>query len=215
MGSTADESFSLLQYFQLGGVFMWPLLVFSIFTVTIVIERAICLFYNRLRVDDIEEKAAAAIAEGEDAEAVLTPLCRRCPGARVLLAIVRRRSLSETRMEKAAETEALSQIGLLENRLGFLPALGSIAPLTGFLGTVSGMIGAFRSIAQATEVNAQLVANGIYEALITTVFGLVIAIIALTAHSLLSLRVDRFASDVESSASHLIAGILESRQGDR
>jgi len=72
------------------------------------------------------------------------------------------------------------------------------------LGTVSGMIGAFRSIAEATEVNAQIVANGIYEALITTVFGLIIAIIAMIFHSIFSHIVDKFSSDVEQTCSELI-----------
>jgi biopolymer transport protein ExbB len=67
------------------------------------------------------------------------------------------------------------------------------------------MIGAFKSIAEATEVNAQIVANGIYEALITTVFGLIIAIIAMIAHSILSHIVDKFAARVEGVCSDLLA----------
>ncbi|MDR2509130.1 MAG: MotA/TolQ/ExbB proton channel family protein, partial [Spirochaetaceae bacterium] len=96
-------------------------------------------------------------------------------------------------------------INTLENGFDFLTALGSLAPLTGFLGTVSGMIGAFKSIAEATDVNAQIVANGIYEALITTVFGLIIAIIAMIASSLLSHAVDRFSSNIETTCSEIIA----------
>ncbi|MDR2135973.1 MAG: MotA/TolQ/ExbB proton channel family protein [Treponema sp.] len=112
--------------------------------------------------------------------------------------------MGEERMERAAETQALSCVSSLENGLSFLTALGSISPLTGFLGTVSGMIGAFRSISQAAEVNAQIVANGLYEALITTEFGLVIAIIAMVAHSVFSHIVDRFSADVEQICSGLI-----------
>jgi biopolymer transport protein ExbB len=129
-------------------------------------------------------------------------------GARVLLALVNRSNLSEHRIEKAVETEALTCINSLENGFNFLIALGSLSPLTGFLGTVSGMIGAFRSIAEATEVNAQIVANGIYEALITTVFGLIIAIIAMIAHSLFSHVVDKFAAEVEKASSELITELV-------
>ncbi|WP_461248291.1 MotA/TolQ/ExbB proton channel family protein, partial [Treponema sp. R6D11] len=100
-------------------------------------------------------------------------------------------------------------INSLENGFNFLTALGSISPLTGFLGTVSGMIGAFRSIAEATEVNAQIVANGIYEALITTVFGLVIAIIAMVSHSIFTHLVDKFTSNMESICSDLIIQFAE------
>jgi biopolymer transport protein ExbB len=203
-GST---TFTILEYFVLGGVFMWPLLFFSVATIAITLERAIFIFYHNLRLDDLEQKTEEYIYDGdtEGARAYLSGLTKRRMGARVLLALVNRSNLSERQMEKAAETEALSCINSLENGFNFLTALGSLSPLTGFLGTVSGMIGAFRSIAEAADVNAQIVANGIYEALITTVFGLVIAIIAMIAHSLFSHVVDRFAVDVEKSCSNLIA----------
>jgi biopolymer transport protein ExbB len=76
------------------------------------------------------------------------------------------------------------------------------------------MIGAFKSIAEATEVNAQIVANGIYEALITTVFGLVIAIIAMVAHSLFTNTVDKFAADVEKTCSDLITELAAANAGE-
>jgi biopolymer transport protein ExbB len=71
------------------------------------------------------------------------------------------------------------------------------------------MIGAFRSIAEAAEVNAQIVANGIYEALITTVFGLIIAIAAMSAHYLLSSVVDRFSVRTEKVCSVLITALVK------
>jgi biopolymer transport protein ExbB len=134
-------------------------------------------------------------------------------GARIFLAMIKRSSsgqtFSEHHVERAAETEAVKCINSLENGFSFLTALGSISPLTGFLGTVSGMIGAFRSIAEATEVNAQIVANGIYEALITTVFGLVIAIIAMIFHSIFRHIVDKFTARVEGSCSELIDCLVQ------
>ena len=98
----------------------------------------------------------------------------------------------------------------MESGFNYLTALSSIAPLTGFLGTVSGMIGAFRSIAEATDVNAQLVANGIYEALITTVFGLIIAIAALVAYNLLIQKVDTFAAETAKAINDLVPELIES-----
>jgi biopolymer transport protein ExbB len=204
--SGGSTGFTILEYFVLGGFFMWPLLFFSVATIAIALERGIYIFYHNLRLDDLEQKTGEYIRAGdvEGARAYLSGLTKRRMGARVLLALVNRSRLSERHMEKAAETEALSCINSLENGFNFLTALGSLSPLTGFLGTVSGMIGAFRSIAEATDVNAQIVANGIYEALITTVFGLVIAIIAMIAHSLFSHVVDKFAVNVEKSCSSLI-----------
>jgi biopolymer transport protein ExbB len=206
-------SFSILELFKMGGIFMWPLLFFSVATIAISLERTIYIFYHNLRLDDLEEKTTEYIhaKDMEGARQYLSGLTKRRMGARILLALVKRPDLPEHRIEKAVETEALTCINSLENGFNFLVALGSISPLTGFLGTVSGMIGAFKSIAEATEVNAQIVANGIYEALITTVFGLIIAIIAMIAHSLFSHVVDKFAADVEKSCSDLITRLITER----
>jgi biopolymer transport protein ExbB len=208
--NSATASFSLLELFLLGGIFMWPLLFFSIAVIAIALERAIYLGYHNLRVDDMAREVSRYISEDrlDEAREYLSGLTKRRMGARILLALVNR-SGSERRMEKAVETEAANCINSLENGFNFLIALGSLSPLTGFLGTVSGMIGAFRSIAEATEVNAQIVANGIYEALITTVAGLVIAIVAMIAHSIFSHIVDKFAAEVEKSCSDLIIEIAD------
>jgi biopolymer transport protein ExbB len=207
--------FSLFSLFRMGGVFMWPLLLFSVATIAITLERAIYLVYHNLRIGDLKEKTEDYIIQQGDTDGArrfLEGLTKRRMGARILLALISRSDLSEHRMEKAAETEAVSCINSLENGFNFLTALGSLSPLTGFLGTVSGMIGAFKSIAEATDVNAQIVANGIYEALITTVFGLIIAIIAMIAHSLFSHVVDKFAAEVENACSELITDLVIHRE---
>jgi biopolymer transport protein ExbB len=208
-------SFSLLELFRLGGVFMWPLFVFSIIVMAISLERIFYLLYHNLRVDDLEDKVSAFIKDHDNNGAVdyLEKLTKRRMGARIILSLIKSsasaKSFSEHRAERSAETEAMNAVNSLENGFNFLTALGSLSPLTGFLGTVSGMIGAFRSIAEATEVNAQIVANGIYEALITTVFGLIIAIIAMIFHSIFSHIVDKFASKIEGACSNIIARLAE------
>ena len=207
-----NSSFSLLELFFMGGIFMWPLLIFSIAAVAITLERAIYLLYHNLKLDDLKKKVEDAIDNGNIGEAkeFLESSTRRRMGARILLTLVNRAGMSEHRLEKAVEAEALTCITSLENGFNFLTALGSLSPLTGFLGTVSGMIGAFKSISEATDVNAQIVASGIYEALITTVFGLIIAIVAMSAHSIFTHTVDKFASEVEIVCSDLIIKISES-----
>jgi len=210
-------SFSLLELFKMGGAFMWPLLAFSVATITIGVERAVYFIYHSLEIGDLGDKTAELIQNGDYSGAAeyLSAQTKRRMGARVLLALVNRanpvggKTFSEHHAERAVETEAMTCINSMENGFNFLVALGSLSPLTGFLGTVSGMIGAFKSIAEATEVNAQIVANGIYEALITTVFGLIIAIIAMIFHSVFSHLVDKFAAEIETTCSNLIAEIAD------
>jgi len=204
-------TFSLLELFNLGGIFMWPLLLFSIAVIAISLERVIYILYHDLKVDDLYYKVYDYVKSNDYSGGCeyLSGLTKRRIGARIILTLLKQVSPGQAflvhRAERAVETEAKNCINSLENGFDFLTALGSLSPLTGFLGTVSGMIGAFKSIAEATEVNAQIVANGIYEALITTVFGLIIAIIAMIAHSILSHIVDKFASRVEGVCSDLIA----------
>jgi biopolymer transport protein ExbB len=82
--------------------------------------------------------------------------------------------------------------------------VANIAPLLGFLGTVSGMIHAFEAIAAAEEVSAKLVATGIYEALITTAAGLIVAIPVQAAHNYFVSRIDKFVIEIEESGAELI-----------
>jgi len=217
---SSTVSFSLLELFKLGGTAMWPLAAFSVATLAIGIERLIYLLYHDLRLSAINQQVSDYIKNRDykGAADYLTPLTKRAMGARILLALVKRAApaqgkvFSERNVERAVETESMVCIDSLESGFNFLVALGSLSPLTGFLGTVSGMIGAFRSIAEATEVNAQIVANGIYEALITTVFGLIIAIVAMVFHSVFTHIVDKFAAEVEKSCSDLIAEIAGQQQ---
>ena len=196
-----EKGFSLIELFKLGGPFMWVLLAFSVATIAIVIERCIYLAWHNCKVAPVRDKVIKFLHEGKKAEAIL-------------LALLQNAKYGESRMERAAEAEAQERLRRMENGFNYLTALSSLAPLTGFLGTVSGMIGAFQSIAQATDVNAQLVAGGIYEALITTVFGLIIAIVALIAYNLLIQKIDRFAAEATKAINDLVPELIDMEKAD-
>jgi biopolymer transport protein ExbB len=188
---------------------MWPLLVFSVAACAIALERFAYLLSRNLHIERTSPMITAFCERGAFAEAekALDSIKKRAPFAAILQEAIEKKDLSETNLEKILENEAGALINKFEAGFNYLTAIGSLAPLTGFLGTVSGMIGAFRSIAEATEVNAQIVANGIYEALITTVFGLIIAIIAMVSHSLLSHIVDTFSLKLEKALTDIIIAL--------
>lgn len=207
-----EDQWSLIELFNLGGVFMWPLLMFSVATAALILERAAYLFYHDVKVKNLSVKIKEFLLKEDQKKAVdfLEKLPRRQTAASIILVLIKSAKYGESRMEKATEGEAQERIRRMESGFNYLTALSSIAPLTGFLGTVSGMIGAFKSIAAATDVNAQLVANGIYEALITTVFGLIIAIVALVGYNLLVQRVDTFAAEITKTVNELIPILIDS-----
>ncbi|MBE6353627.1 MotA/TolQ/ExbB proton channel family protein [Treponema sp.] len=206
-----ESGFSLIELFKLGGPFMWVLLAFSVATIAIIIERSIYLAWHNCKVSPFTDKIKSLLKNGNKAEAerYLASCTHRQTIASILLALLKNSVYGENRMERAAETEAQERLRRMESGFNYLTALSSLAPLTGFLGTVSGMIGAFQSIAMATDVNAQLVAGGIYEALITTVFGLIIAIVALVAYNLLIQRVDTFLAETSKAINDLSAVLLD------
>jgi biopolymer transport protein ExbB len=124
---------------------------------------------------------------------------------RILLSGLNSLKKGPERMEKVIEATAELQVSIMERGLNLLSSIANLAPLVGFLGTVSGMIGAFSSIAEAENVSAKLVAGGIFEALITTAAGLIVAIPIMIFHNYFVQRVDRFVTTVE----RLTLGIME------
>lgn len=201
---------SLMQLFRLGGWAMWPLLVFSVATLSLILERAVFLLTHRMNVAGVRAATLAAL-DGRDvaaARAALADSDRRDLAAPVFTAALEAAPLGERRIERAIESTAAERLHTIERGFDLLVALGSIAPITGFLGTVSGMIGAFSAIANAADVNAQLVAGGIFEALITTAYGLAIAIVAITAYNLFAHFADRFAADLEEGGNELVTALV-------
>lgn len=205
---------SLKELFEFGGWAMWPLLIFSIAVIGIVMDRLVFIALHDLRSRNFFQKLFQEIQKGNvnTAFAMCQTSKRKKPCVNIYKAGLDVADLGEHRMERAMETQAAEEINKLESGFSLLVAVGSIAPITGFLGTVSGMIGAFSSIANATEVNAQLVAGGIFEALITTAFGLAIAIIAIIAYNIFSNIVDRFSADIEQTGSRFVTQMLVSQK---
>lgn len=97
-------------------------------------------------------------------------------------------ALATRRGEKLGEAKAYHVLSLLD-------LVASIAPVLGFLGTVTGMISAFRAISQAETVRLQVVASGLYEALYTTAFGLIISVVAAVSSHVLGLWADSLCKD--------------------
>ncbi len=112
-------------------------------------------------------------------------------------------------MELAGQHE----IHQLERNLSFLATIAAVAPMVGFLGTVWGMIEAFRSMAQATTaITPQLLAGGIYQAMITTAAGLVVGILADVGYKYILTQVDKMAYQIEQAGGRLIETLQESHK---
>lgn len=197
------------QFFIDGGVFMWPLLVSTIVGLVFVLERLWTLSRARVNTRKLMYGIQKSLrSEGVDA-AIRTCERTRGPIAAILHAGLLKTARGPQAVEKAIDTAGAIEMSFLERGLSAIAAVVVVAPMLGFLGTVSGMIHAFEAIAAADQVSAKLVASGIAEALITTAAGLIIAIPASLFHSYFTDQVDRFVVEMEETSAELINELSE------
>ncbi len=165
---------------------MYPLLVCSIVAVSVVIERIIVLFLNRSNyaefVSDLENKLTHSDISScrEWLQALSNPL------AHVASCNLKHAELGQGIREEIVNREASEQIARLEKRINWLSIIGTLAPMIGLLGTVIGLVEAFYQIEQqGGQVQPGDLASGIWTALLTTVFGLIVALPTLAVYHFL------------------------------
>lgn len=195
-----------VDYFQRGGVVMWPLLLCSIIAVAIAVERWI--FFRKEDSGEIFRDKFCKYIENDDWTNA-KKLADATPGEAAKLAtIVMARHGRFERLESFVESRAERAITKFEDYLSYLGVIVNLSPILGLLGTITGMIGAFSAM-NVRGTNPLAVTAGIGEALITTVFGLCISIIAICFHTYFMRRLDRISLDIEEISRTLMEGIAK------
>jgi len=202
----------MVDYFVKGGPFMWPLLFFLVIGLMFALERFWTLTRATINakrfITDIKE---AFRSDGPD-KAIEICSNTRGPIPNVIQAGLTRIDRGIEHVEKAIMASGTIEMAFLERNLVWLATVISIAPMLGFLGTVSGMVHAFDSIAKANDISPSLVAGGISEALLTTMFGLVVAIIVQFFHNFFVSRIDKIVADMEESTVEFVDMLVEKPQ---
>ena len=199
----------MLDLFYDGGWAMYPLLATLVFGLAVIFERFWVLSRASINTRKFLQRIKVALRDEGITTAQEICASTRGPVASIFHAGLVRVDRGLEQVEKAIENAGTIEMSFLEKGLVWLATVANIAPMLGFLGTVSGMIGAFASIAEAGDVNATIVAGGISEALITTATGLAIAIPIQASHNYFVSRVDRLIIDMEESANDLIDYLIE------
>jgi biopolymer transport protein ExbB len=191
-------SSSPFEIMQLGGPIMWVLLLGSILAVAVFVERVVLFHRSSVNVDRFLKGIAVLLRSGRYEEAL-----ERCdesygPAVRVVQAAIIKRKLPKNELREIVQEVAQLQMPRLEANIPLLSTVGYISPLLGLLGTVIGMIKAFQELNQAMGASPiNDLAAGIWEALITTAFGLVVAIPAYVAYNYLASRLNQLVTDME------------------
>jgi biopolymer transport protein ExbB len=191
-----------------GGGFMWPVLVTLIIGPAIAFERILTLNRADINTRKFIVKVKDSLDTGGIAAAEEVCASTRGPVASVFQAGLLRHDEVIEAVEKAVISYGSIEMSFLERGLVWLSLFISLAPMFGFLGTVVGMVQAFDAIESAGDISPSLVAGGIKVALLTTVFGLITAIILQFFYNYITSKIDRIVVDMEEAALELIDSLV-------
>ncbi len=186
----------------------WPglmillvLMSLSIAAVYLVVDQILSLRRTDIIPEGLSAEVSTALRESRWADS--DALLRKQPSvlSGVVLLALSNREFGWSEMEKSVEDALLEQSAQMHRRIDYLSMIANLAPMVGLLGTVTGMIFAFRQVAASSgAAGAGDLAEGIYQALVTTVGGLIVAIPALAASSILRARVDELLAETTRHA---------------
>ena len=199
----------MVYYFLEGGAFMWPILLTLIFGLAFVIERAYSLMMSGVDSQAFFDKVSKSVKES-GAEAA-TEICKHEQGP---VSVIFQAGLSKMNrgigeVEKAIQNAGAIEMAFLEKNMIWLNAVITIAPMLGFTGTVVGMIAAFDAIKAANDISPAVVAGGISQALLTTAFGLVVAMIIQTFQNVFVARIDKLVLEMEEQSIKIVDYLQE------
>lgn len=199
----------LLVYFQQGGIAMYPLVLASVLSLGIALERI-----RHLSRASKQDAALLAKLEPLVAAGKTTEIAKCCDGAASPLARLLQVGLTPMRgrpaaREKAMERALTRETNGLERYLSVLATIGSVSPFVGLFGTVLGIMRAFRDMGLAGSAGGAIVAAGIAEALITTAAGLIVAVIAVVAYNHLMTWAQSIGTAAELNAEDVLARLDE------
>jgi biopolymer transport protein ExbB len=195
-----------LKFFVQGGFFMFVLLILSVFSLAVILQRARVIKMDRaLPIEVIRALQSFKGGSTETLERILRQ--EPSPLSRVLENVLQHRNWTRAEILDAVQTRARHEISRLESGLVFLEITTGISPLLGLLGTLSGLVGIFANIGG----DPQMVANGISEALNCTIVGLGVAVPNLVAYNYFTRRVEVVSIELESLTTDLMTKLSLSR----
>jgi biopolymer transport protein ExbB len=204
-GPPPDVEMSVRELFQAGGFIGMVIVGLSVAMVALIVEHLLSMRRQVLMPVGLAEEVHKRVMAGQFGEAV--KLCREQPSflSHVLAAGLSEAEVEYTAVDKAMEDAATEQASRLFRKVEYLSVIGSIGPMLGLLGTVWGMILAFRTFTFSANPQVAELAPSIATALVTTLFGLMVAIPALAAFAFFRNRIDELVAEASLTAEQVFA----------
>lgn len=197
------------QWFIEGGPVMWPILICSVAALAIFLEKLFSLRREKIIPKSFLTHVHELIAQKKISEAKTVCQQNTSPLASVLHAGVSLHGKKRDRVKENIEEVGKKEVLNLSRNIGALATIAHISPLLGLLGTVTGMFRVFQVITTQGVGNAQSLAGGIAEALITTIAGLIVAIPTVVAYRYLTSKVKGHIAEIEEQALKVMDWVAE------
>ncbi|MDW7679344.1 MAG: MotA/TolQ/ExbB proton channel family protein [bacterium] len=196
---------NVLSILVKGGILMIPIFLCSLIAIFVIIERWLFLRKLRINARSFVLQIKSLILKNKMTDAIILAKKTASPVAAITKAGLERHNRPREEIKEAIESAGKSEIYQLESNLGILGTIAAIAPLLGFLGTVTGMIRAFIQVQNlGGNVDASVLAGGIWEALVTTAAGLSVGIPCLIFYNWLQSKVEYFVFEMEDNSSTIL-----------
>jgi biopolymer transport protein ExbB len=202
----------MVDFFVQGGGFMWPILIALLFGLAIIGERAYSLFNSSSNTDQFFEDVKSTYDNTGKEQAL--ELCENTTGpvAAIFYAGLSKMGKTKEEIEKAVQNSGGLEMAFLEKNMIWINSVITIAPMLGFTGTVVGMIKAFEDIKMANDISPAVVAGGISQALLTTAFGLIVAMIMQVAQNFFVSMIDKLILDMEEQSIKIVEYLHSSKK---
>ena len=203
---------TLMHHFQEGGWGMYPILLFQIMAIGIIVERAIYVYKASINKDVFLATMQKCILAGDVGRAIKMCSAANAPLARIVKAGLMKVNRPDSEVQAAMDESALRELPKLEHRTPYLALLANLAMLSGLLGTVTGLIAAFGAVANAdASSKATMLAKGISEAMNCTAFGLLAAIMALMGFAVLNGKTQSLLDDINGATVQVVNLVVGNR----
>lgn len=197
--SSSDQATTILDLLMKGGIIMIPIVLLSIISFYIFIERIVYI----KRTASIQQGLVAAISNevqnGNSKNALMHARNNQSAIGRILESGIEKLGKPQGEVERNIETTTNLEITKMEKNTGYLGIIASVAPMLGFIGTIAGVIKIFYNISLADNISIGIIAGGLYQKMICSGAGLIVGVLAYAAYHYIQMRIDRYLIKLQES----------------
>ncbi|HBC80303.1 MAG TPA: biopolymer transporter ExbB [Bacteroidales bacterium] len=197
--SSTEQATTILDLLMKGGIIMIPIVLLSIISFYIFIERIVYIRRSASIQQGLVTAISNEVLNGNPKNALLHARNNQSAIGRILESGIEKLGKPQGEVERNIETTTNLEITKMEKNTGYLGIIASVAPMLGFIGTIAGVIKIFYNISLADNISIGIIAGGLYQKMICSGAGLIVGVLAYAAYHYIQMRIDRYLIKLQES----------------